>query len=221
LETFVVNESVIIYNNSTPKNPLVYLVLQDISSIHITGKILVIDENTVGRLFLEFISIADAKQAFSLLNYVSNNTGIIIQNLSPQIDLTKPIVYFYQTVDDVPIGTSSGTYIEFNGGTAGPYNTTYGLTFSTSISLDTYGSSSNSTLVLTKNMLTDLLIGTVSDNRDGAMILSDSNLTLIDYSSTPITMISSTGTYSLGFIISDIAGNSIDTNTKITLSITT
>ena len=171
----------------------------------------------MGRLYLEFISVADAQQAFSLLNYVSNNSGVIIQNLNPIIDNMAPIAYFYQHVNN----NISENYIEFNGATALAYNTSYGLTFSTSLSLATYGSVSGSSLIITKDVLADIIIATVSDNRDGIMVLSDSNMTLLNYSASTITEISLTGTYSLGFNVTDIAGNSIDTNTKITLSITT
>ena len=217
LQTFVVNESVVIYNNEAQPNPLVYLVLQDISSIQITGKIVVVDENTVGKLYLEFISTADAKQAFSLLNYISNHSNIVIQNLNPQIDTLPPIVYFYQTVGN---GASS-SYIEFNGASDQAYDTSFGLTFSTSMSLGIYGSVSNGNLYITKERLNDLLIATISDNRDGVMILSDSNFLLSDNNAAPLTYITASGTYSLGFIVSDFAGNIIDPNTKITLSITT
>ncbi len=217
VQTFVVNETIVIYNNDTVPNPLVYLVLSDISSIHITGKIVVIDENTVGRLYLEFISNADAKQAFSLFNYTSNNSNVIIANLTPQIDIYPPISYFYQNVgNDI-----SGDYIEFNGATAQAYDTGFGLTFSTSLSLGIYGSVSGSNLYIMKEDLNELLIGTVSDNRDGVMVLSDSNFLLKDFSNTEIGYITASGTYSLGFIVSDLAGNSIDTNTKITLTILT
>lgn len=216
IQTFVVDESIVIYNNDTPPNPLVYLVLQDISSIHLTGKIVVIDENTVGRIYLEFITTGDSKQAFSLLNYVSNNSGIIIQNLSPQIDDESPIAYFYQTVGN----TASSSYIEFNGATAQAYDTTFGLTFSTSMSLGLYGSVSGVDLYITKDKLNQLLIATLSDNRDGVLIPADSNFILKDFNDATVNYITASGTYSLGFIVSDIAGNSIDTNTKITLDIT-
>ncbi len=217
LQTFVVNESVVIYNNDTPANPLVYLVLQDISSIHITGKIVVIDENTSGRIYLEFISTADAKQAFSLLNYVSNNSNITIQDLSPQMDIYPPVAYFYQRVGN----TASGDYIKYNGATAQAYDTSFGLTFSTTLSLGLYGSASGSDLYITKDSLNDLLIATVSDNRDGVMILADSNYRLLDANTASLSYITASGTYSLGFIVSDFAGNTMSSNIKITLSITT
>lgn len=213
IETFVVNETIIIYDNNDPRKPLVYISIDEISSIHITNKIVIIDENNIGRIYLEFITTDDAKQAYSLLSYVYNNVNIIIQNLSPIIDSVKPIAYFKQKVNN------TGSYITFNGATATSYDTSYGITFSTSISLTTYGTSSGTTL--TKSVLNSLIIGTVSDNRDGIITLTDGDTTLRNYSTTAIDSITSTGTYSMYFNVSDIAGNVIDTNTKITLSIIT
>jgi len=215
IETFITDESVVISSNTTPSNPLVYLVLQDISSLHRTGQILVVDENTAGRLYLEFISDADAKQAFSLLNYVSNTPGAIIQNLNPIIDIYSPISYFYQHLGNVP----SAAFIEFNGATATAYDTTYGFTFSTSINFASYGTVVNSVLTLSKTDLNALIIATTSDNRDGVLILTDTNIVLKDYTSTVVDDIILAGTYSMSFNVSDIAGNSIDTNKKIILSI--
>lgn len=211
IETFIVNESVVIYDNNIPRNPLVYLTLNEISTIHLNGNILIIDENTIGKVYLEFISESDAKQANSLFNYVANNANIIIQDLSPKVDIYPPIAYFNYKVGN------TGDYISFNGLTATAYDTSYGLTFSTSISLGTYGTAYGTTL--TKSLLNTLLIGTVSDNRDGVMYLSDSNLILNDYNSIVTESIVSTGTYSMLFNIADLAGNTVSTATKITLSI--
>jgi hypothetical protein len=215
IETFITDESIIIYSNTSPRNPLIYLVLQDISSLHRTGSIIVVDENTSGRLYLEFISDADAMQAFSLLNYVSNNEGVIIQDLNPIIDIYTPVSYFYQYLGNVP----SASYIEFNGATAAAYDTSYGFTFSTVIDFSSYGTVVDSILTLTKTDLNALIIATTSDNRDGTLILTDTNTILKDYASAVVDTIILAGTYSMSFNVSDIAGNSIDTNKKIILSI--
>jgi hypothetical protein len=215
IETFITDESIIIYSNTSPRNPLIYLVLQDISSLHRTGSIIVVDENTSGRLYLEFISDADAMQAFSLLNYVSNNEGVIIQDLNPIIDIYTPVSYFYQYLGNV----SSASYIEFNGATATAYDTSYGFTFSTVIDFASYGTVVDSILTLTKTDLNALIIATTSDNRDGTLILTDTNTILKDYASAVVDTIILAGTYSMSFNVSDIAGNSIDTNKKIILSI--
>ncbi len=215
INTFITNESIVIFDNNTPQNPLVYLTLEEISSINISGQILSIDENTVGKVFLEFISVADTKQAFSLINYVNNNTGIIIQDLSPIIDIVPPIIYFYQHVGN----TSSGNYIEFNGATATSYDTSYGITFSTSISLSTYGTHSGTYSTITKNILSNILIADCADNRDGLIYLTASNF-LLYYGLTLSESIVNTGTYSLEFNVTDLAGNNITTGTEVILSIT-
>ena len=174
----------------------------------IVGESIVINEITIGKVFLEFITESDAKQALSLINYVSNNTGVVIQDLSPIVDIVSPIAYFYQQVGN----TSSGSYIEFNGLTATSYDTSYGVTFSTSIVLSDYDT-------ITKNILSNIIIEGVNDNRDGIIIMTDTNLIIENYLNIAVDSIATTGTYSLSFNVSDIAGNSIDTNTKITLSI--
>ena len=101
--------------------------------------------------------------------------------------------------------------------TATAYDTSYGLTFSTSISLSEYGTQSGTTL--TKSILNDLIIATVSDNRDGVLTLSDTQLLIYDYFSTSNDSIVSTGTYSLYFNVKDLAGNYINTNTSIVMNI--
>lgn len=220
INTFIADESIVIYDNNSPRSPLVYLVLNDISSLHLSGQIIVIDEATVGRVYLEFASVADAMQGYSLFNYVLNNRGIVIQNLSPIIDNISPIAYFYEFVGN----TSSGNYISFNSMTGSSFDTSYGLTFSTSLSLSTYGASAGCySDTITKSHLSRLIIATVSDNRDGVMVLSDSNLILNYMTSSNIAVesIVSVGTYSLGFNVTDIAGNTITNNTQIIISITT
>jgi hypothetical protein len=86
-----------------------------------------------------------------------------------------------------------------------------GLTFSTSLSLGTYS--------YTKSMLLDLIIGSASDNRDGNMTITDSDITLYDGMNIAASSIISTGTYSISFSVSDIAGNVIDTNTKFNINV--
>ncbi len=220
IETFIVNESILVYDTATPRNPLVYFVLNDISSISISDKIIVVDEQTTGKVYLEFISVSDAKQAYSLINYVLNNNNIIIQELDPIVDTQTPVVTFKTTLGNLP----SAPYITYQGLTAGPYNTgitaSLAFTFSTSeaISLATYATASGTTF--NKPQLKYLLIDSVVDNRDGIINLTDNDITLYDYNSVSIDSIVDVGTYSMSFDLTDLAGNKINTATKITLSIT-
>ena len=225
IETFVTNESIVIYDTNSPRNPLVYLTLTSISSIHITGDLIVIDEQTIGKIFLQFVTPGDAQQAYSLINYVLENPGIIIQGLNPIMDIYPPIIYFYNQVGN----TASGNYIMLGGATAGPYNTgitTSAMTFSTylPLSLSLYGTDGDDdddeTGTITKTILSNILINTVVDNRDGTIALDSSDMLLYDYSSNVTESIVITGTYSLYFNVSDFAGNQVNPLTYVILSIT-
>jgi hypothetical protein len=220
INTFVTNESIVIYDTNTPRKALVYLTNVDITSIKITDDLLIIDSQTLGKIFLQFISAADAKQAYSLINYIIENTGIIVNG--PDVDTTPPTVYFYSHVNN----DNTKSYIAKGGMTAGvPYNTgttnSVGLTFSTEFSLSEYGVLNYGNYTLTKSGIYNILISSAADTRDGVITLDDADLILEDYSCNVISSIATTGTYSLYFNVNDLAGNSINANTYVLLSVTT
>ena len=203
IHTYIVNESIVINDKSSPAKPLVYLKLTNINSIERSGLILIIDDQSYGTLFLKFLTQNDANQAFSLINYVLDNPGIDIDTISPLSDTVDPIVYFYSRVEN------TGDYIAFNGSTTSvPYDTSDGFTFSTSISLSTYGTQSGggTNSVIDRNRLIYLLVDSVSDNRDGTMSLTASNL-IITATAGEISTIVEAGTYSVTFDFSDLAQN--------------
>lgn len=207
IETHVPNDSIVIWDNNVPRNPLAYIILSNIASITRTGKLLILDDTSVGRLFLDFETEYDAKQSNSIINYVLDNPSIIIQNLNPLTDSISPIIYFYSNVGN----TSSGYTISVFGGTQSPpVDTSMGLTFSTYLSLGTYSA-------FTKDDLLLKLVDTIVDNRDGNMSISDSDIILYDSLNIVSSAIITTGTYSVKFSVSDIAGNSVDTNTKFNI----
>jgi len=220
INTFVTNESMVIYDTNTPRKALVYITNVDITSINISSDLLIIDSQTMGKIFLQFISVADAKQAYSLINYILQNTDVVVNSVN--MDTTPPVAYFYSHVNN----NSSKAYITQGGLTAGvPYNTgtssSSGLTFSTNFSLSEFGNLVYGSYTLTKSDLYDILISGVADNRDGSMTLDDADLVLEDYNCNVLSSIETTGTYSLYFNVSDFAGNSINANTYILLSVTT
>ena len=209
IHTYIINESIVINDKSSPAKPLLYLKLANINSIERNGLILIIDDQSYGTLFLKFLTQNDANQAFSLINYVLDNPNVDIDTIIPLQDNVDPTVFFYSQVEN------TGDYISFNGLTSGvPYDTDYGLTFSTSISLSTYGTSS----IIDKNRLIYLLVDSVSDNRDGTMSLTASNL-IITATSGVVSSISQVGTYSVTFDFSDLAQNYLD-GVVINLTIT-
>ena len=163
-----------------------------------------IDDNSLGTIFLSFKTEYDAYQALSLLNYVLENPSIDIDAIPPPLsDDVDPTIYFYSTAG------VTGSYIEFNGATSGvPYNTSNGFTFSTSMSLSTWGTVSGSFSVFNKQHLINLLVDYVDDNRDGLMQLQTSNIILTGTAGV-IETINQVGTYSLGFDFGDIANNTL------------
>ena len=200
ITTYVTGESIVI--NDSNSKPLIYILLNNIETIEISGQILTIDDSSMGKIFLHFKTVGDAKQANSLLNYVLENPSVDIANLDPLVDEEPPIVYFLPTV-----GASSSTaYIDFNGATDSvPYGTTYGNTFSTTISFGSYATNSQ----ISKLSLIDLLIDYADDNRDGLITLYTQSIVLTGTAGSSVDSVVGEGTYSLTFDISDIAGNNL------------
>lgn len=211
IKSHIVGESIVINDRNTPIRPLIYINIVNILMIEKTSTILIIDDSSFGSIFLQFLTEYDAYQAQSLLNYVIENPNVNIDSLSTVSDTSDPIVYFYSNVG----ASASGDYISLNGATDSlPYNTGQGLTFSTSISLTTFGSAS----VIDKNLLNSLLISSIADNRDGTMSMMPSNL-IINSATGSLSTISATGSYLLTFNFSDIAHNLLD-GVNISLNIT-
>ena len=212
IKSFVVGESIVVYDKNSPKRALIYLGLSYINSITLNGNFLVIDDESYGTVFLHFLTEYDAVQAHSLINYVLENPNVNIEDVIPGDDVS-PIIYFKSTAG------AGGSYIVFDDGVAvgatssAPYDTlSNGLTFSTSISLTTYGSSG----VINKQALRGLLIDRVEDGRDGIVEIQDSNLSLSGPTG-QVSSILSTGLYSLNIDVSDLANNNIGAVVKISI----
>ena len=196
IKSFVVGESIAVIDKDS--KVLIYLGLPYINSITLNGTFLVIDDESYGSVFLNFITEYDAVQAHSLLNYVLEHPDVDIAEIDPIADATAPIVYFNSTAG------ATGSYISFNGATSSTgFNTSQGFTFSTTIPLS-YGTAG----VIYKDRLTNLLIDYVDDNRDGVIELMDSNL-VISGTAGVVNTIGTTGSYSLTFDFTDLAHNSV------------
>lgn len=208
INTYISGESIVV--NDSSSKPLIYILLNNIETIELSGKIVIIDDSSLGKIFLQFKTEIDSNQANSLLNYVLENPNVDIGTLSPLSDLTSPTIYWLSTV-----GASSSTdFIAFNGATDSiPYDTSDGLTFSTSMSFTTYAIDSK----ISKSQLIDLLIDYVDDNRDGIITISTQSL-LIGATTGNINQITTEGTYSLTFDLTDLAGNNLS-GVNMTLNI--
>lgn len=202
IHSYVVGESIVINDKGVTPKPLIYIVLNNINSIQRTSNILVIDDQSLGTIFLQFLTLNDAAQSQSLLNYILENPSVDIDTLSPLDDTEDPILYFNSTAG---VG---GDFISFNGSTASlPYDTSSGLTFSTSISISTFGTASGT--FFDKDQLIYLLVDSIDDNRDGSMLIASQNL-IITGSQGSIETITVGGSYSLTFDFSDLALNYLD-----------
>jgi hypothetical protein len=211
IKSFVVGESIVIYDKNTPKRALIYFGLPYVNSIILNGTFLIIDDESLGTVFLNFINEYNAIQAHSLINYVLEFPNINIDDISPSNDDTPPVIHFNSTA-----GATGSYIVNYTGATSGvPYTTEDGFTFSTSISLSTYGTSS----VIYKDKLKDLLIDFIDDNRDGLMDIDDFEMIILS-NTNQINSISTTGTYSLKFNFEDLAHNNLN-NVVVNLNITT
>jgi hypothetical protein len=203
IKSNVIGESISINDKSIPSRPLIYINIANILLIEKTGTILILDDSSFGSIFLQFLTEYDTYQAQSLLNYVVENPNTNIDTLYPVSDTLDPIIYFNSTVG----ASASGDYISLNGSNVGtPYNTSQGLTFSTSISLSTFGYVNT----ISKSILNSLLISSIVDNRDGTMSLTTSNLIIKDNTDSELISISETGSYKLTFNFADTANNILD-----------
>lgn len=200
IKTYVAGESIVIVDSNS--RPLIYIILNNIETIEISGQVLIMDDSSLGKIFLHFKTVGDAKQANSLLNYVLENPSIDIGGLDPLEDIFPPVVYWLSNVG----ASSSNAYIDFNGATDSvPYATSIGNTFSTTISFGSYATNSQ----IDKTSLIDLLVDYVDDNRDGIINISTQSIALTGTAGSSVDSIIGEGTYSLAFDLSDIAGNNL------------
>jgi hypothetical protein len=207
IKSHIVGESIVIIDKNSPPRPLIYILLNTINSIEKSGTILIIDNTTYGKVFLQFLTENDAFQAHSLLNYVLENPSVDIGSLSPVNDLIDPVLYFNSYVGGIGATISSSLTSSIPTYVGGSSYSVTGYTFSTSISISTDGTSSGT--IIDKNQLIYLLVDYVEDSRDGYMYMNPYNL-IITGTSGAITSITNPGSYSLTFDFSDIAQNYLD-----------
>lgn len=207
--THVVDESIAILSSDLVPSPIAYLMLSDINSIERLSRVLIIDDASVGKIFLEFVTETDAIQALSLLNWVMEAPGRVIQDLDPVSDLIVPIIYFTPLVS-LPGSTYSA-----------PYDTSMGDNFTASLSLTTYGGTSSQIDVYggASYSLVNLLVSSITDNRDGIIYGTNSNYIVKDILNATVSSIVAAGTYSMTFNFSDIAQNYVSSTENITITV--
>jgi len=204
IQTWIVNESIVVYDNNNPPAALVYLTLSTITSLQQQGTILIINDLSIGNIFLQFNTLYDATQANSAINYVLNTPNAVIGGNYP--DLNPPTIYFNGTF------STGGATISLLGVTySGPYNSNQGLTFSTSTYLSYFGGT------LSSNNIISNMISSVVDNRDGVINITSNNIFI--NGSNNIIGITSSGTYSITFSITDLAGLEVNPYLVVNLTV--
>lgn len=206
IQTHIVNESIVIFNNDTPPVPICYLTIDDIATITKNGKILIIDDTSVGSIYLDFLSLNDSNQAFSLIEWVRNTPGAVIQDLDPISDSIDPVLKF---TDLVYLPGSEYSLVD----------TSMGITFSATMSFAQYATQSSGQMMITKNILIDELIIGLDDNRDSSMSLNSGSILIYDINDEDLDQVLQIGTYSIHFNIIDNAENVIDVDKNIQLHI--
>lgn len=207
--TWVPNESIAILNPSL--TPMAYIQLQNIASIERAGKILILDDVSMGYIYLDFIDIFNAQQAHSLINWSMEGTDRVIQDLDPIADLLPPTIFFTSNVDLV-----GATFV-------GPYNTDQGDYFvSSTMSIATYSGA------ITHDDIINYTIAYVYDYRgsatgstsgDGLISLTSSNIIVTGTAGVTFSYITNPGTYSVTYTIIDLAANSVSYAEQLVLNI--
>jgi hypothetical protein len=199
--THIVDESIAILNNDPVPTPIAYIQLSNIGAIERIDRILAIDDTAVGKIYLDFLTTYDAVQAHSLINWVMEAPGRVIQDLNPIADSITPVVYFTPLVN--LIGTTFSS----------PFDTSMGTTFSATMSLSQFGGIINPTII------TEQFIYTIIDNRDGYITVTASDINLYDGYGATTSVVVAPGTFSVTFNVTDIADNTISTDEVLVINI--
>lgn len=233
-------ENVIIAVLNSIGNPQAYIGIADINSHEVQGKIVIVDDASYGSIYLDFISVFEAKQAASILSYIIEN-GVNPSEVFTY-DTTEPIMLFSDAVtiygSTISATTSiPNTIFQIPDQTLSSYSIGGGLFRITKFDLanliidkvecgeliPSYYSVGYSTCsACNLNSATPSYSNSgcylVYDNRDGLIPLDDTSL-IITKSSIEYANISATGSYDVTFNISDIASNTINTNMKVKLNV--
>lgn len=114
IQTHLVNQSIKVLN--VYDQPVLYQQLNDISLIERSGHVLIIDDNAIGRVYLDFVSDYHALQALSALSWLLENRATRI--LPQTADNTAPVVTFtgavVSNIATVLLSTYSGSITKIN-----------------------------------------------------------------------------------------------------------
>jgi hypothetical protein len=201
IKTYKVGESIQIMDNND--KAIVFIRLINIKSFTRSGKLVIIEDNSIGNIYLDHTNDLEAAQTGSLLNLlVTDNT---IDTVDIVEDKEPPVLTFYENWGN----TQSGATISAFGLTQTPVSSTMSLTFSTTAPL--VGGD-----ILKEDLVDNLVFGVI-DNRDGPISLGTDNI-IIETENGTLNKITATGSYDIRFNIEDIALNNLN-NIKLILNV--
>lgn len=207
IKSHIVGESIVINDFSNPPKPQIYLNITSIESVQRNGEIrLIIVDSQIEPITLEFISVFDCDQAYSMLNFILQNPNVDIDTLSS--DITPPIIFFNQYFYSELVKLE-GSELE------GPFSTEDGDSFL----LDIVYSDFEGPKPITKTDIIQGLIYDVTDNRDN-IAFSEGDLIIykdVISSENIVDEISDVGIYLCKFHLLDLGQN--QNNATIVFSI--
>lgn len=200
------DDSILVVKNSF-NQPILYLNLNDINSVVQDGKILTIDETSVGNILLIFITEFDATTArVNITQWIDNyNNG----NANPPVDNFEPVITFTSNV----IG--GGTYTP-------PLNSLMddrSFLGASSLSLSTYGTVSGT---IDQNDLDTFIVDVVKDYLGVTFSITPLNdITIETDLGQLVASITSVGEYYVWFDISDNIGNKVSSSVNVKINVVT
>lgn len=198
IQTHIVGESIVVNDKSNPPKPQIYLMISSIESIQRDGDLrLIIVDNQIDPITLEFLTAFDSNQAYSLLNYVLQNTDVNLDLVSS--DLTPPTIFFNEFFFAEPIKLEGSNL-------SGPFSTEDGTQFRVDIGWFAFAGPKP----IVKNDIITGLIYDITDNRDGSLALTSDDISIykdVVSNSNLVDEISTTGNYILKFHLHDLGQN--------------
>ena len=162
-------------------------------NVEIVENRLLFDDPAVGRVCLQFIDVPEARQALSAMKWMLDSpTTRVLTSTTPR-DLTPPEIVFFSNIVDL-IGLSLTARLPL------PLAQTQAHVL---------GATQPAAGELTKAAIVAGLVETIIDDRDGAINLLPSSVTVRDMHSMTYSSISEEGVYTVMIKLSDIAGNEV------------
>ena len=209
IKSHIPGESIVLMDKNIPPKPMVYIYLSTIRSIERDGDLkLTIIDSQVDPTTLEFLTVFDCDQAYSMLIYGLENKLVDLGSL--ESDITPPTIVFKEYFFGEKV------HIDGNQSHEGLLSTNDGDLFRVSINLSKY----EGPTPISKDDIIFGLIHDITDNRDGKMsIISDDVLIYKDTISAAgeVSEIRGNGNYIVRFNLIDLGRNRNTTTVVISI----